>query len=178
MRTNAIPLAAGRASKNFLKVSRPPAEAPSATTGKSIIASLAASRTPPRGRTGVAGGALPLIIDLAFTRACFHCGNSQAIQNVSCSSRTSEQYIAHHCLAQRGVKRLIGRAARQLHHRYFPRLDGMLPREVYSCTFRFPPDGTWAAHPFPRSVASAHEFAQARPKRCIRILSGPDAAHF
>src|SRR5436190_5845958 len=35
-----MPLLAGKASKNFLKASRPPAEAPRATTGKSILVRL------------------------------------------------------------------------------------------------------------------------------------------
>jgi hypothetical protein len=63
--TKAMPLLAGNASKNFLKASRPPAEAPSATTGKSTLARCGNAR-PFGGRAWPACDGLRPVIVLAF----------------------------------------------------------------------------------------------------------------
>jgi hypothetical protein len=69
-----MPLLAGKASKTFLKASRPPAEAPSATTGKSTLARFGDARRFGSGRIWPGSDALRPVIVLAFVSPGSHRG--------------------------------------------------------------------------------------------------------
>src|SRR4051812_4870032 len=72
--TKAMPLLAGKAAKNFLKASRPPAEAPRATTGKSILVRLGNVRPFGWWRAWLGCVALRLVMILAFVGPGSHRG--------------------------------------------------------------------------------------------------------
>jgi hypothetical protein len=76
--TKAMPLFAGNASKNFLKASRPPAEAPNATTGKSTLARFGDARSYGCGRAWPACDGLRPVIFLAFVSPGSHRGTRAA----------------------------------------------------------------------------------------------------
>jgi hypothetical protein len=69
-----MPLLPGKTSKNFLKASRPPAEAPSATTGKSVLARFGDARPFGCGRVWPGSDALRPVIVLAFVSPGSHQG--------------------------------------------------------------------------------------------------------
>ena len=75
--TKAMPLLAGKASKNFLKASRPPAEAPSATTGKSTLARFGNARPFGCGRAWPACGALRTCHCFGFREPWFPLWNAR-----------------------------------------------------------------------------------------------------
>ena len=75
--TKAMPQLAGNASKNLLKASRPPAEAPSPTTGKSTLARFANARPFDCGRACPACRALRPVIASAFVEPWFPRGKTR-----------------------------------------------------------------------------------------------------
>src|SRR4029453_4758720 len=72
-----MPQLAGNASKNLLKASRPPAEAPSPTTGNSTLARFANARPLDCGRACTACRALRPVIASAFVEPWFPRGKTR-----------------------------------------------------------------------------------------------------